>query len=60
MEQELLTWAEKLDALEKGKSLPVDNSNTVYSAMRHESLKKKKFSIRTHPVTLLKRVLRTK
>lgn len=61
MEQELLTWKEKLDLLEKGKSLPVENSNTVYSAINElKKISTKKFGIRTHPSTLEKRVIRIK
>ena len=31
-------WHEKLDALEVGKTLPVDNKHSVYSAMRRLDL----------------------
>lgn len=63
MELELMNWKEKLSSLSKGKSLPVDGSDqSVYSAIRDnpELFKDKKFSVRTHPSTLLKRVIRIK
>lgn len=61
MESELLNWGEKLDLLKIGQSLPVDKMQTVYSAIR-KTFKgsAKKFSIRTHPISLEKRVLRLK
>lgn len=61
MESELLNWGELLDTLSIGKSLPVDKMQTVYKAIR-KTFKgtTKKFSIRTHPVTLEKRVIRLK
>lgn len=59
MEQELLTWSEKLELLDKGKSLIVDNPQSVYVAIRkYFKGSKKKFSIRTHPDTKEKHVIR--
>jgi hypothetical protein len=59
MEQELLNWSEKLDLLEKGKSLPTDQPQSVYAAIRkYFKGSKKKFSIRTHPDTKQKHVIR--
>lgn len=61
MESELLNWGEKLDLLKIGQSLPVDKMQTVYKAIRKTFIgTSKKFSIRTHPVSLEKRVIRLK
>jgi hypothetical protein len=61
MESELLNWGELLDTLSIGKSLPVDKAQTVYKAIKNKfSGTSKKFSIRTHPITKLKRVIRLK
>lgn len=65
MEQELLYWKERLSILLKGKSIILkddESPQSVYSAIRAnpELFDKKKFSIRTNPVTLKKSVLRTK
>ena len=63
MELELMNWKEKLSTLLKGKSVVVEGSTqSVYSAIRDnpEMFKEKKFSIRTHPSTLEKRVIRIK
>lgn len=63
MEQDLLTWKEKLLTLnKKGTKIKLDdNEQGVYSAIRNnpEEFKDMKFSIRTHPVTLIKYVIRT-
>jgi hypothetical protein len=63
MELELMNWKEKLSSLVKGKSLAVDGpEQSVYSAIRDnpDLFKDKKFSVRTHPITLKKRVIRIK
>lgn len=63
--EELLFWKEKLQLLDKGKRINLngeDKPSSVYSAVRDnpELFSNKKFSIRTHPVTLKKHVIRTK
>jgi hypothetical protein len=62
METELLTFKEKMDLLPKGKSLLVENINTVYSIIARHFPKEcgKKFSIRTHPTSGEKRLFRIK
>jgi hypothetical protein len=49
MDQDILYTKEKLNLLEKGKSYPVEKSQTVYSAIRDnpDLFKNKEFSIRT-------------
>lgn len=65
MEEQLKTWKEKLEVLNKGKSIVLkedESSQTIYSAIRDnaDTFKDKKFSIRTHPQTLKKSVIRIK
>ena len=49
MEQDLLYMKEKLNALEKGKTFPVEKAQTVYTAIRDnpDLFKNKEFSVRT-------------
>jgi len=55
-----LPWKKKLENLEIGGVEPVENEQTVYSAIRDnaELFKGKKFAIRTNPVSLEKTVTR--